>query len=227
VNWKGPKYNNKLVKRFVSQFLLFRKEEKEKNEKEALLKASELVSGMGDKLGEYLGVKYKNVAKEVANDIKNFHGRNIRSYNEAMASLNKVLANPKMKVNKSDKDAIVNAWKQVNAKDMANKIGNLGKAFKVADLAIKVEKIREKSIEGYNTGNWGPLLLEVESWIIGGVVAGVAISLFGAVLSFLPISGLAVTALGVIGIMTISYLSSFIDANRVSNINNIISSVIR
>ncbi|MBJ4985940.1 colicin-N, partial [Salmonella enterica subsp. enterica serovar Derby] len=153
--------------------------------------------------------------------------RNIRSYNEAMASLNKVLANPKMKVNKSDKDAIVNAWKQVNAKDMANKIGNLGKAFKVADLAIKVEKIREKSIEGYNTGNWGPLLLEVESWIIGGVVAGVAISLFGAVLSFLPISGLAVTALGVIGIMTISYLSSFIDANRVSNINNIISSVIR
>lgn len=144
-----------------------------------------------------------------------------------MASLNKVLANPKMKVNKSDKDAIVNAWKQVNAQDMANKIGNLGKAFKVADLAIKVEKIREKSIEGYNTGNWGPLLLEVESWIIGGVVAGVAISLFGAVLSFLPISGLAVTVLGVIGIMTISYLSSFIDANRVSNINNIISSVIR
>ncbi|WP_250883836.1 colicin-like pore-forming protein, partial [Escherichia coli] len=133
----------------------------------------------------------------------------------------------KMKVNKSDKDAIVNAWKQVNAQDMANKIGNLGKAFKVADLAIKVEKIREKSIEGYNTGNWGPLLLEVESWIIGGVVAGVAISLFGAVLSFLPISGLAVTVLGVIGIMTISYLSSFIDANRVSNINNIISSVIR
>ena len=132
-----------------------------------------------------------------------------------------------MKVNKSDKDAIVNAWKQVNAQDMANKIGNLGKAFKVADLAIKVEKIREKSIEGYNTGNWGPLLLEVESWIIGGVVAGVAISLFGAVLSFLPISGLAVTVLGVIGIMTISYLSSFIDANRVSNINNIISSVIR
>lgn len=227
VNWKGPKYNNKLVKRFVSQFLLFRKEEKEKNEKEALLKASELVSGMGDKLGEYLGEKYKNVAKEVAGDIKNFHGRNIRSYNEAMASLNKVLANPKMKVNKSDKDAIVNAWKQVNAQDMANKIGNLGKVFKVADLAIKVEKIREKSIEGYNTGNWGPLLLEVESWIIGGVVAGVAISLFGAVLSFLPISGLAVTVLGVIGIMTISYLSSFIDANRVSNINNIISSVIR
>ncbi|MCZ2061869.1 colicin-N, partial [Enterococcus faecium] len=174
-----------------------------------------------------LGEKYKNVAKEVAGDIKNFHGRNIRSYNEAMASLNKVLANPKMKVNKSDKDAIVNAWKQVNAQDMANKIGNLGKAFKVADLAIKVEKIREKSIEGYNTGNWGPLLLEVESWIIGGVVAGVAISLFGAVLSFLPISGLAVTVLGVIGIMTISYLSSFIDANRVSNINNIISSVIR
>ncbi|PDV26712.1 hypothetical protein BER19_21675, partial [Escherichia coli] len=33
--------------------------------------------------------------------------------------------------------------------------------------------------------------------------------------------------LGVIGIMTISYLSSSIDANRVSNINNIISSVIR
>ncbi len=31
---------------------------------------------------------------------------------------------------------------------MAEKLGNLSKAFKVSEIILKVEKIREKSVEG-------------------------------------------------------------------------------
>lgn len=92
--------------------------------------------------------------------------------------------------------------------------------FKVADLVMKVEKVREKSIEGYDTGDWGPLMLEVESWVLSGLTASVAISLFSGVVStFLVASSLPATALMIAGIMVISYLSSFIDANAVDELN--------
>jgi Colicin pore forming domain. len=128
-----------------------------------------------------------------------------------MISLNKILANPGMKINKGDRDALINAWKSFKAGDTAKKLGNLSRAFKVADIALKAEKVREKSIHGYETGDWGPLMLEVESWVLSGMAAGVAIGLFGAILSMLPVSGLALTALTIVGIMAISYLSSKID----------------
>lgn len=194
--------------------------EKAKDEKEALVKASELISSMGEKVGVHLGEKYRSVAKEIANDIKNFQGRTLRTHDQAMASLNKILANPGMKINKGDKDALINAWKSFNARDTANKLGNLSRAFKVADVAMKVEKVREKSITGYETGNWSPLMLEVESWVLSGMAAGVAMALFGSILSMLPISGLALTAITIAGIMAISYLSSKIDDKMAEKINN-------
>ncbi|MFG3825857.1 colicin-B, partial [Escherichia coli] len=75
-----------------------------------------------------------------------------------------------------------NAWKAFNADDMGNKFSALGKTFKAADYAIKANNIREKSIEGYQTGNWGPLMLEVESWVISGMASAVALSLFSLTL---------------------------------------------
>jgi len=194
--------------------------EKAKDEKEALTKASEIIADMGEKVGEHLGDKYKAVAKEIADDIKNFQGKTLRSYEQTMASLKKILDNPGMKINKGDKDAIVNAWKSFKANDTAKKLANLSKAFTVAGVALKIEKVREKSIEGYETGNWAPLMLEVESWVLSGMAAGVALGVFGAILSALPISGLVLTAISIIGIMTISYLASKIDDKIAEKINN-------
>lgn len=219
-NWKGPKLNHKAVKKFITGFMAFRKAVDEHNEKEALLKASELIADMGEKIGARLGEKYKAVAKEIANDIKNFQGKTLRTHKQTMASLNKILANPGMKINKGDRDALINAWKSFKAGDTAKKLGNLSRAFKVADIALKTEKVREKSIHGYETGDWGPLMLEVESWVLSGMAAGVAIGLFGAILSMLPVSGLALTALTIVGIMAISYLSSKIDDKIAEKINN-------
>lgn len=197
-------------------------EEKAKDEKEALTKASELISGMGDKIGEHLGDKYKSIAKEIAGDIKNFQGKTIRSYDDAMVSLNKIISNPNLKINKADKDALVNAWKQVNAQDMANKLSNLSKAFKVADVVMKVEKVREKSIHGYETGDWGPLMLEVESWVVGGLAARVALGLFSGILgSFLITLGAPVIAVDLAGIIIAASIAAWVSDDKVlDKLNN-------
>lgn len=202
--------------------------EKAKDEREVLEKTSELIVSMGDKIGEHLGDKYKSIAKDIATDIKNFQGKTIRSFDDAMASLNKITANPAMKINKADRDALVNAWKHVDAQDMANKLGNLSKAFKVADVVMKVEKVREKSIEGYETGNWGPLMLEVESWVLSGMASAVALGIFGGIVStFLVAGSLPATVAMIGGIITISYLASLIDAEVAEKINDEVINFIR
>ncbi|MBH1930408.1 colicin-like pore-forming protein [Serratia rubidaea] len=190
-----------------------------KDEKEALTKASELLADMGGKIGDVIGEKYKSMSKEIAENVRNFQGKTIRSHTDAMASINKILANPGMKIKKGDSEALSNAWKLLNANDMANKLGNLSRAFKVADVAIKVDKVRKKSIEGYETGNWAPLMLEVESWVLSGMAASLAIALFGAIIGAMSLPGLAITALNIFGIIGISYLASFIDAGMADRIN--------
>ncbi|EJX9410526.1 colicin immunity protein [Salmonella enterica] len=195
--------------------------QKDINEKEVLAKTSELIISMGDKVGEYLGVKYKALAKEIAGEIKNFQGKKIRSYDDAMASLNKITSNPAMKINQADRDALVNAWKYVDAQDMANKLGNLSKAFKVADVVMKIEKIREKSIEGYETGNWGPLMLEVESWVLSGIASAVALGVFSATLGVYALSlGAPAIAVGIVGILLAAVVGALIDDKFADALNN-------
>ncbi|WP_168404398.1 colicin-like pore-forming protein [Erwinia amylovora] len=145
----------------------------------------------------------------------------MRSFDEAIASLNKITANPAMKFNSSDKAVIVNAWKQVNAKDMAEKLGNLSKAFKVSEIILKVEKIREKSVEGIETGNWSPLLLEVESWVLSGLAASLAMGVFAFVMiPFAAYLGVSATVVSLIGVIGIASVASLIDDKLVEKINN-------
>lgn len=218
--WRGPKdKHNKIVQGIVREFIEF----KRKDEKETLLKASEIILDMGGKVGGYLGEKYKSVAKEIADNIKNFQGRKLRNYHDAMVSLNKALSNPAAKINKGDKDALVNAWKSIKINDMANKISNLNSAFKVADVVIKIEKVREKSISGYETGNWGPLVLEVESWVVGGITSSIALALFSSIVGSALLSfGISVTAVGIMGIIVAVTIASMIDDKLVDKINNAI-----
>ncbi|EAM2342988.1 colicin-N, partial [Salmonella enterica] len=216
--WRGPKdKRNRLVRDIVKQFIEF----KRNDEKETLMKASEIITDMGEKVSEKLGEKYKSIAKDIANNIKNFQGRTVRSYPDAMKSVNKVLSNPGMKISKGDKDALVSAWKSVNASDLANKMGNLSRAFKVADVAMKVEKVREKSIIGYETGDWGPLILEVESWIVGGVAGSIAMSIFSATLGMALLTiGVPAVAVGIGGIIVAVTVAAMIDEKIVERLNN-------
>lgn len=192
---------------------------------DALTKASELISDMGEKLSALAGAKYKAVADDIANNIRNFQGKNIRSFNDAMNSLNKVLGNPSLKISAGDKAALSNAMAHINASDMANKLGNLSKGFRVAGLTQKVSNSLEKGAYGFKTGDWGPLMLEVESWVVAGLVASLAAPLVGAILALAFASvGLPTTAIVAGSIIATGIIAGFIDSTLVDKLNNAIIS---
>ena len=192
---------------------------------DALSKASELISDMGEKLSALAGAKYKTVADDIANSVKNFQGKNIRGYNDAMKSLNKVLSNPSLKINAGDKVALSNAMAHINANDMANKLGNVSKGFKVAGLAQKVSSALEKGAYAFKTGDWGPLMLEVESWVVGGLVASLVAPLIGAILTLgLASVGLPTTAIVAGSILAAGFIAATIDGGLVDKLNNAIIS---
>lgn len=196
-------------------------EQEANDEKAVLTKASEIIISVGDKAGEYLGDKYKTLSREIADNIKNFQGKTIRSYDEAMASVNKLMANPNLKINAADRDAIVNAWKAFDAEDMGNKFAALGKTFKAADYVMKANNVREKSIEGYQPGNWGPLMLEIESWVLSGIASAVALGLFSSIVgSALLAVGTPAIVVGMMGIFVAAVVGVLIDDKFAEALNN-------
>lgn len=191
-----------------------------KDEKEFLMEASGIIADAGEKISNHIGGQYKGYADEIANNLRNFQGRTIRGYNDALASFNKVMSNPSMKVNQGDKEAIINAMRNVNAQDMANRFGHFGKFFKAADIVLKIEKIREKSIVGYETGNWAPLAYEVESMLLSGLAGAVALGFVTSVLAALALPVTVTVALVVAFSIAIAYGTSYIDAGLVERFNN-------
>lgn len=210
-------YSIEWVKKVMTDISTVRKQA----EGELLKNTAEIIISVGDKAGAYLGDKYKALSREISSNIQNFHGKQIRSYEQAMASMNKLMANPNMKINSADKTAIINAWKSFNADDMGNKFAALGKTFKLADYALKANNVREKSIEGYNTGNWGPLMREVESWVLCGIASAVALAVFSAILGAMAAwAGLPVVAAGILAIVLAGLVGSLIDDKFIDKLNN-------
>ncbi|MEE4411951.1 MULTISPECIES: colicin-like pore-forming protein [unclassified Serratia (in: enterobacteria)] len=191
-----------------------------KDEKDFLMDASGIIADAGEKISNHIGGQFKSYADEIVNNIRNFQGRSIRSYRDALASFNNVMSNPSMKVNQGDKEAIINAMRSVNAQDMANRLGHFGKFFKAADIVMKIEKIREKSIDGYKTGNWAPLMYEVESMVLSGLAGAVALGFVTSVLSAFALPVTVAVALAVAFSIAIAYGASFIDAGLVARFNN-------
>ncbi|WP_413714762.1 colicin-like pore-forming protein [Serratia ureilytica] len=213
VSWaKGEDYRKGVARQQVANYL--------NAEKDSLTEVSGIIADAGEKMANHIGGQYKNYANNIANNLRNFQGKTIRSYNEALASLNNIMSNPSMKVKAGDKQSLINAMKSVNANDMAGRFAAFGKFFKAADLALKVDKIRDKAIEGYNTGNWGPLAYEVEAMVLSGMAGAAALGLVTGVLSLLGLSALATSALTIAAAAMIAYGVSYIDAALAEKFNN-------
>lgn len=190
-------------------------------EKDLLVKTAELMQDSGEKVSGIASSKYKSLAKEIADNIRNFQGKNIRSYNDAMKTLNRLTSNPNMKINAKDKAALINAWKSIDRGNMAARLANLSKAFTAAGWAIKVGKVYEKSVIGYETNNWGPLILEVESWVLSGITSALALAILSAIVStFLVVGSLPATAVLIAGTLGIVYVASLIDDKVAEKVNS-------
>ncbi|WP_368541974.1 colicin-like pore-forming protein [Enterobacter soli] len=194
---------------------------KKLTEKDLLIKTAELLQDSGEKVTGVASARYKSLAKEIADNIKNFQGKNIRSYNDAMKTLNRLTSSPNMKISAKDKAALVNAWRSVDKSNMAARLASLSKAFTAAGWAIKIGKVYEKSVVGYDTNNWGPLILEVESWVLSGITSAVALAALSAIVStFLVVGSLPATAIMIAGVLGIVYVSSLIDDKVAEKVNS-------
>lgn len=214
---KHPGYPASEAKTLVNNFASIMSEA----EAEVLIKTSEILISVGGKTSTYLGEGYKSLAREIAGNIRNFRGKTLRPYEDAMTSLNKALNNPYLKINAQDRESIINAWKSLNANDLGNKFAALTKTFKVADYAMKANNVRTKSIEGDQTGNWGPLLREVESWVISGIAASVALAIFSVTLGTMLIwAGVSATAVAILGIILSALVGALIDDKFIGKLNN-------
>lgn len=213
-------YNKAETNRQVAQEEL--KAAKVKEEQDLLIKASEIIAASGEGIGKHFNDSYKAIAKEISEKISNFQGKKIRNINDALKSFDKMMANPKMKLNKADRLAVIKAWESIDAKEVAERFNKVSKTFKIADVVLKVRAIKEKTIEGYKTGDWKPLMLEVEAMVLSGFAAGSAISLLTMFFSSVLPAGLALNLVVFILIVGVSYVSSLIDASLADSINKIV-----
>ncbi|AHY06380.1 colicin-like pore-forming protein [Serratia plymuthica] len=209
---KGEEYRKSVAREQVRNYL--------NDEKNVLMEASGIIADAGEKISNHISGQYKRYAGEIANNLRNFQGKTIRNYNDALASLNNIMSNPSMKVKQGDKQALISAMKSVKASDLASRFGHFGKFFKAADLAIKADKIRDKAIEGYNTGNWAPLAYEIEAMVLSGIVGAVALGLVTGILSLLALSALFTAAITIAAVALIAYATSYIDAALAERFNN-------
>lgn len=186
--------------------------------------ASGIITDAGEKLSGKIGEKYKGLAQDAANNIKNFQGKKLRSFNDAMTTVNELASNPKMKLSQADKTVVSNALKQMDLSALANRFKGLERAFTWGDRLLKAEKIRDGVVTGITTGNWQKLAFEVEAMYLSGVAGSVALgittALISAVAVALSLPSVAVTALTVVSVIGIAILTSYIDAEKAKALNN-------
>ncbi|HDC4607772.1 TPA: hypothetical protein O8U52_004690, partial [Enterobacter cloacae] len=135
-----------------------------------------------------------------------------------MKTINKIIndPNPRMKLSNADKASVIKALKSFNLNTFASNFKNLGTSFKVADIVMKGQTIIDKTIIGFETGNWSPLMLEIETMAIGSVFSSATIGIVGAIITaYLAPSSLLASALTIAAVIAFSILASYIDTSLI------------
>lgn len=186
--------------------------------------AAGIIFDAGEKLSRRIGDKYQGLAQGVANDIKNFQGKKLRSFSDAVSAVNELANNPKMKLSQTDKTVAVNAVKQMDLAALADSFKGFEKAFTWGDRLLKAEKVRDGISTGLDTGNWQKLAFEVEAMYLSGIAGRVALGIVTGIISAaavaLSLAPVAVTALTVVAVIGIAIAISYIDADKAKTLNN-------
>ncbi|MDB9565351.1 colicin-like pore-forming protein [Providencia rettgeri] len=186
---------------------------------EAIKSASEIMTDVGEKASKFFGDKYKSTSNKIINELNTFKGKKIKNTNDALRILGKSLSNPYLNIHKKDLPAITQAIKAVDGKKLSENLYKLGTTFKIADKFLKFDKIKNKVEEGFETGDWKPLLLEVEAMALAGVATPIVLAFTAGSLSLLLPFTLSATAISVATIVLTSVVTSFIDANFADAVN--------
>lgn len=189
------------------------------NTAQAYLEAESLKDGLSflADTNEEILTKYGERMSKVARDLQsNISGKKIRSYNDAMATFETVRSNPRAKLSGQDSKAVADALKALDKATFAANLTRLGKAFGVVGKIVQGEAIRQKAVSGYETGDWKPLGLEIESMAVGTAAASAAGALLAVVLALFGIP--AIVSIPAVAVL-MALISAYIDAAKVDEIN--------
>lgn len=174
--------------------------------------------------------KYSDELGEIAGKLsQNIKGRKIRNYQDAIASIEKFQNGRYFKLAQDDRNALADAVKAMDKRTLADNLGRLSAASGLLAKGFIVEVFFSKIEEGFRTGNWKPLMLEIEAMALSGVAAAamtryipyIVLGLAAhAPMLFPPVAAYALVVFG------IAILASLIDAELVDKFNNEIEELI-
>ncbi|TFF14302.1 lipid II-degrading bacteriocin [Pseudomonas sp. BCA14] len=175
--------------------------------------AVSFVADTNERILEKYGANMSKIAQDLQAGVS---GKKVRSYAEALATFERVSANPNIRLNAQDTQAVVDALNALDKATLADNIKRLGKGFGVVGKIVQAETVGEKVISGYQTGDWKPLMLELEAMAIG---AGAGAVLAVGVAFALPAFASATAGIIIVSI-AMAAAASYIDAEKVDEINN-------
>lgn len=189
--------------------------EAEDQKKKDYIDSLNFVTAMNENILKTHGANMSKVALDFQ---ANISGKNIRNFKDAMATFEKVRANPKAKLNTKDTNAIINALNALDKATFADNVSRLGKAFGVVGKISQATAIGEAAVTGFQTGDWKPLMLELEA-----MAAGIGIAAVVAVILGLLFPIWVTTSVGILSVAVLmAAAASLFDSKSVDHINNLI-----
>lgn len=156
--------------------------------------------------------KYSQQASALAQEFANqATGKTLRNVDQALAAFENYKNSLATKFGVADRNAIANALNSVQYSSYATQLAKFSKGFGYYGTATDTYDVLKEVVKAFQTDNWRPALVKIET-LTAGKVATVAVAFTFAALAGAP---LGVLGLGVL----IALVSSMIDDALINSIN--------
>lgn len=190
------------------------------NQQIAIESAMGQISQAGEKISQHAGDKAGELARRLASNVR---GDRISNHEEALAMFEKTKNQPKLNLSQADRNAISAAYDAVDMQALSDNLNALGKTFGLADKGFTAKSLYESAKTGYATGDWQPLMLQIESIAISGVAGAFTYSFTTSVLmGTAAIVGvtLPVTTAVIVAALAAGFVAAYFDPEFANELNN-------
>lgn len=190
------------------------------NQQLAIESAMGQINQAGEKISQHAGTKAGELARRLASNVR---GDRISNHDEALAMFEKIKNQPKLNLNQADRNAISAAFDAVDMQALSDNLNALGKTFGLAEKGFTAKSLYDSAKTGYVTGDWQPLMLQIESMAISGVAGAFTYSFTTSVLmGTAAIVGvtLPVTTAVIVAALAAGFVAAYFDPESANELNN-------
>lgn len=183
-------------------------DEQKKKEAAELQAGIRLVADFHKELTNKYSKRASELAQELANKAK---GKRIRNVEQAVKAYDKYRSSLNTKFSAKDRKAIATALRSLDQKKMASQLSKISKALGYYGTINDYLGVINELIKSFETDNWRPALVKIESIAAGRVASALTAFAFSVILGIpLGIFGLA---------MIMALVSAFINEPLMESIN--------